>query len=97
MNLKPNSIRLLPSSCMVSWPRFPITVIFIFFLFLHSNIAAQEFEVTQIPMPFKEIPNSINGMSQDNYGNIWIAARDNGLFKYDGTNMVQYINEKNNP
>ena len=97
MNLKPNSMRLSTTSCMQSMSRFPITVIFIFFQLLHSNVAAQEFEVTQIPMPFKEFPNSINGMSQDNYGNIWIAARDNGLFKYDGTNMVHYENEKNNP
>ena len=48
-------------------------------------------------MHFKDYPGSINGMAQDNYGNIWIAARDNGLFKYDGTRMFHYKHERNNP
>ena len=47
-------------------------------------------EIIQVPLNFKDTPAGIAAMAQDNQGNIWMADKGRGLFKYDGVNLIRY-------
>ncbi len=55
-----------------------------------SPTHAQQLEITSVPFQYRDNPSSINGMAQDNNGYIWMVDISNGVFKYDGTSLIQY-------
>ncbi len=56
----------------------------------------QQVEITNVNFPPNSGMTDINGLAQDNNGYIWIADGNNGLYKYDGVNLISYKPERNN-
>jgi len=66
-----------------------IHILILIFL-LQTKAIAQELEITGLPFSYHENPSTIVGMTQDNKGYIWMVDIGNGLFQYDGTNLISY-------
>ena len=65
------------------------SVIFVM-LTLCALCNAQDIEITAIPFQYRDNPSVIVGMAQDHKGYIWMADIANGLFKFDGANLIHY-------
>ena len=53
-------------------------------LLVFSMGISQDIRINQVAVPFAN--TSISGLAQDNFGNIWIASNNQGLYKYNGDN-----------
>lgn len=72
-------------------------IVVIAFLFLVAPCQSQEvsFEPGSIPgLPPETI---IAGMCQDYNGFVWFATNTSGLYKYDGSQLINYSVDENNP
>ncbi len=60
------------------------------------TLKAQEVEITDVTFQYRDNPATITGMTQDPNGYIWMSDLSQGLFKYDGENLIHYENEPGN-
>jgi len=75
------------------WNIIVVTV----FLLLAAPCKSREvsFEPGSIPnLPPETV---ISGMCQDNNGFVWFATNTSGLYKYDGSQLINYSVDENNP
>ena len=64
-------------------------------LLVFSMGISQDIRINQVAVPFAN--TSISGLAQDNFGNIWIASNNQGLYKYNGDNYKLYNFQRDNP
>ncbi|MBK8504695.1 MAG: hypothetical protein IPL46_22300 [Saprospiraceae bacterium] len=62
-----------------------------------ADISAQDFQISPVQFPATYNANGANGISQDQYGNIWISSGSQGLIKYNGQDFTSFHSERNNP
>ena len=67
---------------------------FCFLLFCTNALYAQDLRFTRV---IKNSAAPISDMAQDKQGYLWIALRNQGLKRYDGTNFKVYTNNPRNP
>lgn len=69
------------------------------FLFVLSilNVNAQDFQISSVSLPSTYNSNLANGITQDQYGNIWMSSGGQGLIRYNGKDFTFLNSESNNP
>lgn len=69
-----------------------VLMVFVF----SCQLMAQEIEITPINFDYRQSPTQIVGMTQDDHGYIWMCDVNNGMFRYDGTNLLHYSAQPGN-
>ena len=64
-------------------------------IFLFHKVNSQDFQVTDISLPFTT--TTLSGMAQDNLDNIWFTTNSQGLYKYNGDDFTLYNHQRDNP
>ncbi|MDZ7604282.1 MAG: two-component regulator propeller domain-containing protein [Cyclobacteriaceae bacterium] len=61
------------------------------------NVNAQDFQISSVSLPSTHSTNSANGITQDQYGNIWMSSGGQGLIRYNGKDFTFINSERDNP
>ena len=68
-------------------------ILIVLFLFNQQyDLKGQDIQISQVAVPFAN--TTISGLAQDNYGNIWIASNNQGLYKYNSDDFKLYNHQR---
>jgi signal transduction histidine kinase/ligand-binding sensor domain-containing protein len=65
-------------------------------IIIFTPILASTQQVSFSPISLPGLDGSVLGITQDNNGFLWFATNGNGIYKYNGTEYINYTNEENN-
>jgi signal transduction histidine kinase/ligand-binding sensor domain-containing protein len=67
-----------------------------FIIFCASSSSAQHLSISPIAIKLEKIPKSFNGIAQDHEGYLWLASRDQGISRFDGSEFKNFRHDPAN-
>jgi signal transduction histidine kinase/ligand-binding sensor domain-containing protein len=65
-------------------------------IIIFTPILASTQQVSFSPISLLGLDAFVSGITQDNNGFLWFSTNSNGIYKYNGTEYINYTNEENN-